>query len=302
MCDMVRQNPAKSPSDGPSGRPELRQAGVAELALGNSGLSLEGTSVAGVATWMRIPQWGLAFDIGLAADHAVRCPRLAITHAHMDHAGGLPNWLALRRMYKLGPSTVYAPAAACADLQAIVAIWERLHAAHFDWTLVPMEPGQEEPLSGGRRLRAFASDHVVPTNGYAVIAEHARLRTALQGTPRADLRQMAERGDSIAEVEDRVLFALTGDTRPTLIARTPELRQAQFVLHETTYLDERRTPAETRLKGHTHLEELIEQLGDLSGTFLPYHISQMYSAAGARRALRQKLPAALWAKTLPLLP
>ena len=103
-------------------------------------------------------------------------------------------------------------------------------------------------------------------------------------------------------LEDRVLLALTGDTRPTLIARVPELRQAQFVLHETTFLDERGSPQEARLKGHTHLQELTEQLSDLSGTFLPYHISQMYTAAGARRTLRQKLSGAQWARTLPLLP
>lgn len=286
----------------PIGRPELRQAGMAELQLGNSGLMLEGTSVAGVATWLRVPQWGLAFDIGLAAEHSVRCAKLAITHAHMDHAGGLPSWLALRRMYKLGPSVVYAPAEACGDLKAIVAIWERLHCAQFEWTLVAMEPGQEEPIGGGRRLRAFAADHVVPTLGYAVVAEITRLRTELEGLPRDTLRAMADRGEPVALPEDRVVLAISGDTRPTLIARVPELRQAQFALHELTFLDDRRSAQEAREKGHTHLDELAEQLSDLQGVFLPYHLSQMYTAAGARRALRHRLPAAQWARTLPLLP
>lgn len=284
------------------GRPELRQAGIAELALGHSGLTLEGTSVAGVATWLRVPQWGIAFDMGLAAEHAVRCGKLAITHAHMDHAGALPNWLALRRMYKLGPSVVYAPAPACADLQAIVAIWEKLHAAQFDWTLVAMEPGQEEPIGSGRRLRAFAADHVVPTLGYAVIAQATRLRADLEGLPRETLRALAEGGEAVAVAEDRVILALSGDSRPTLIARVPELRQAQFALHEVTFLDDRRSVAEARQKGHSHLDELAEQLSDLSGVFLPYHLSQMYTAAAARRALRHRLPAHQWARTLPLLP
>jgi ribonuclease Z len=286
----------------PIGRPELRQAGIAELQLGNSGLMLEGTSVAGVATWLRVPQWGIAFDIGLAAEHSVRCAKLAITHAHMDHAGGLPSWLALRRMYKLGPSVVYAPAEACGDLQAIVAIWERLHSAQFEWTLVAMEPGQEEPIGGGRRLRAFAADHVVPTLGYAVVAEITRLRSELEGLPRDTLRAMADRGEPVALPEDRVVLAISGDTRPTLIARVPELRQAQFAMHELTFLDDRRSAQEARQKGHTHLDELAEQLSDLQGVFLPYHLSQMYTAAGARRALRHRLPAAQWARTLPLLP
>lgn len=284
------------------GRPELRQAGIAELQLGNSGLVLEGTSVAGVATWLRVPQWGLAFDIGLAAEHSVRCAKLAITHAHMDHAGGLPSWLALRRMYKLGPSVVYAPAQACGDLTAIVAIWERLHAAQFEWTLVAMEPGQEEPIGGGRRLRAFAADHVVPTLGYAVVAEFTRLRAELEGLPRETLRAMADRGEPVALPEERVVLAISGDTRPTLIARVPELRQAQFAMHELTFLDDRRSALEARQKGHTHLDELAEQLSDLQGVFLPYHLSQMYTAAGVRRALRHRLPAAQWARTLPLLP
>lgn len=286
----------------PPGRPELRQAGIAELTLGSAGLTLEGSSVAGVATWLRVPQWGLAFDIGLAADHAVRCAKLAITHAHMDHAGGLPAWLALRRMYKLGPSVVYAPAEACGDLRAIVAIWERLHQAQFDWTLVAMQPGQEEPIGGGRRLRAFAADHVVPTLGYAVVAEMTRLRPDLEGLPRETLRELAARGEAVAVADERVLLALTGDTRPTLIGRVAELRQAQFVLHEVTFLDERRSAQEARDKGHSHLDELHEQLSDLSGMFLPYHLSQMYTAAGARRALRQRLSAAQWARTTPLLP
>lgn len=283
-------------------RPELVPQAIARLQLVSIGATLEGASVAGIETWMRIPEWSLAFDVGRAAQAVVRCKTLAITHAHMDHAGGLPAYLSMRRMFHLPPATVLAPAETCEELRQIVHIWEGLHGRAFEWTLVPMRPGDEHDIGGGRRLRAFASDHVVPTRGYAVIAEVRRLRPQLTQHSHAEIAELASLGAEVTDLQERVLFALTGDTRPTVIATVPELQQAEVFLHETTFIDDLRKPEDAWAKGHTHLASLVAQLPMTRGTFVPYHISQIYTARQVHRRIVGSLPRDLAARTLPFVP
>ncbi len=285
-----------------SERPEIQALSLARVALPSTGATLEGASVAGVETWIRIPEWSLGFDVGRAAPQLVSCRTLALTHAHMDHAGGLPNYLALRRMYHMPPARVLAPAEACDDLHALVRVWEKLHGRAFDWELVPMRAGDEYDLGGGRFLRAFDADHVVPTRGYAVISRSRQLRPELAQRSEFDIAALAEQGANVSQPVERVLLALTGDTRPTLLPSVPDLLRAEVLLHETTFLDSQREPADAVAKGHTHLALLVEQLANFTGTFVPYHISQIYPTWQARKKVLAGLPAELAARTLPFVP
>lgn len=283
-------------------RPEIQALALARLTLKPIGVTVEGASVAGVETWLRVPEWSLAFDVGRAAAPMVHCKTLAITHAHMDHAGGLPSFLALRRMYHLPAARVLAPAEACDELRSLVRVWEGLHGRAFDWHLQPMRAGDEVELGGGRLLRAFDADHVVPTRGYAVITTTRVLRSELADRAESEIAALAQRGVEVAESVERVLLAITGDTRPTLLERVPELRQAEVLFHEATFLDGLRSPADALGKGHSHLALLAEQLGDFKGVFVPYHISQIYPAWQAKRRVAAALPAELAARTLPFVP
>ncbi len=284
-------------------RPELAPSGMAQIYLERLGVHLEGQSVAGVETWMRVPEWSLALDVGRCPELLSRCKHLALTHAHMDHAGGLAQYLAMRQLYALEAPTVYAPAQCCDELRVIVDAWGRLHRRAFDWTLVGMQPGDEAPLGGGRWLRALPADHVVPALGYAVL-ERPRRRKAefASATPRT-LKTLAEEGVTISEVTERVLLAISGDTLPTVLDRVPELLTAEVVAMETTFLDARRTVADARIGGHTHLDDIIQRADSIRpNVFVPYHISQIYTPAAARVALSERLPPELLTRCRPLLP
>ncbi len=284
-------------------RPELASPGIAQIYLERLGVRLEGKSVAGVETWLRVPEWNLAIDVGRAPEPSVRCKHLALTHAHMDHAGGLAQYLSLRQLYAFEPPTVYAPAESCADLRMIVDIWGKLHNRAFDWTLIGMRPGDEAPLGGGRWLRALPADHVVPALGYAVLERPRRRKAEFVGTPTNALRQLAESGVEITEPTDRVLLAVSGDTRPSVLDHVEELRTAEVVAMETTFLDARRTVADARVGGHTHLDDVLARAdGIRPHVFIPYHISQIYTPAAARAALAERLPPELLTRCRPLLP
>ncbi len=72
--------------------------------------------------------------------------------------------------------------------------------------------------------------------------------------------------------------------------------------HVPTFPNPRPPPPPPRRQRPTHPQALADHLTDLSRNFLLYPIGQMYTAAGARRTLRQKLRGTQPAPTLPGLP
>lgn len=285
------------------GRPELAAAAVSQLAFSENGFHVEGISVAGVETWLRIPEWSLAIDVGRSPEILSRCQHIALTHAHMDHAGGLAQVLAMRKLYSLARTTVHAPAEACPGLATVVAAWEDLHGHGFNWTLNPMRPGDEAPLGGGRFLRALPAFHVVPALGYAVFERRRKLRPEFANLPPHTLRELGGRGEALSMAVEQVLLAVSGDTRVTALEANRELREADVVLFEATFLDERRTVTAAHEGGHTHLAELVDRADLLTCShFVPYHVSQIHGADEAVATLHSRVPAALEARMTALLP
>ena len=283
-------------------RPELATP-MACIALPELGVTLQGVSVAGVETWVRIPEWSICFDVGRSPEVAVRCRYLALTHAHMDHAGGLAQYLAMRNLYGHTPTTVFAPEPICAELLTIVHAWERLHGNPFEWTLRPMAPGQEHDIGGGRTLRAFAVQHVVPALGYAVLVKPPRLRPEFASMSQDSLRDLRGQGVELTAPCERVRLAISGDTRITALQTARELREAEVVLLETTFLDRQRSILDTHVGGHVHLDEIAEHADLLSAVkrLVPYHISQLYNVQTVPQLMQARLPEGLWARTTPLL-
>ena len=73
--------------------------------------TIEGSSRAGVESWYRVRELGLALDLGRCPDNLVGVSRIMLTHAHIDHAAGVPYYAAQRKLQRLDPGTVYVPAA-----------------------------------------------------------------------------------------------------------------------------------------------------------------------------------------------
>ena len=65
-----------------------------------------------------VPSLDLAFDVGRGPAEVVPAPSLFLSHAHLDHAGGLAYWASQRRLLRLPLARVFTDAEAVAAWHA----------------------------------------------------------------------------------------------------------------------------------------------------------------------------------------
>ena len=101
-----------------------------------AGVRVHGVSVAGRETWFHFPDLGLCFDIGRCPTPLVPVPNVFLSHAHLDHAAGIPYWASQRRLSRLARGTVWTE-------PSTVEAWQRLLAIHGEMEGVPYDVSVE---------------------------------------------------------------------------------------------------------------------------------------------------------------
>ena len=93
------------------------------------------------------------------------------------------------------------------------------------------------------------------------------------------------------------ILCVTGDTQIELFLREPLVRRSRVLVYEVTGWDERRTPADVRIWGHTHVEEMIACCEAFEGDALVLvHRSPRHSRQQAEGIVRDRFPAAVRSK------
>jgi len=268
-----------------------------------AGTAVHGVSIGGVETCIQLPGLDLCFDIGRCPRSAVQRSRVAFTHAHLDHLGGVAMHTATRALTALDPPTYLVPARDLAGLQALLSCWRRLDRSRLACELVPMAPGDRFPLGREVELRAFATRHSVPSLGYAVFSSKRKLKPEFLGLPGPRLRDLRLAGAPITETAWTCDVAFLGDSLVDVLDEEPWLYEARLLILEATFLDDTVGLAECRAKGHVHLAEIVARAERFRNqALLLTHFSARYAVDQIRAILGDALPADLGARTHALLP
>lgn len=246
---------------------------------------VQGFSVAGEQTVVHIPELEVAFDAGFCPRVLVPCPSIALSHAHMDHIGGLPYWFSQRYFQRLPAGKVHCHRAIVQPLLNMMKGWVDLECQQTPHEVIGMEDGEEVLLKPNIWLRAIEVRHTVPALGFVVIERRNKLKPEFADLPADVLREAKVRGETITRPIDIPLVAYTGDTLMGPHLLRDEFRQAQTVVTECTFFDpEHRDRAATGM--HLHVEDIRELLQAWSARdVVVVHLSRRTMLSYARKRL-----------------
>ena len=256
-------------------------------------LLIEGRSRAGHETWFRIRDLGVALDIGRGPDPVISMPHIFITHAHLDHAAGIPFYAGQRRLQKLDGGTVYVPAEAADDVRALLAIQEKLTGAEFEIDVRGLAVGEELAFGRTHVVRAHSASHRVAARAYEFIERRHHLKEEYLLADHHDIIRLRREGVKVDEEYRRSILFYTGDTDRGILESNPALFQAEVLMIECSFLAEGHQDRAAKYR-HIHIDDIADFAGRYENQLIILtHFSRRYSNEEIRDYARRRLPAGL---------
>jgi len=245
-----------------------------QMKLPRVNLTLKGHSRGGERSGFFIPEVGVCFDAGLNTDFSPQS--ILITHCHSDHSFCLP-------MMLTGvdpPPLVCCPKEHVHLFENFVQAKRLLSSAgrnHWRNSFLGVKPGDTVPLGNSYFAQVFRLIHSVPTVGYGLCNQRAKLKPEFLGKPGKELAALRQSGVEISDTITVPLVAYLCDTTTDVFAFHPELLDYPVVLVECTFLgdDVLETASKSR---HTHWNDLKPIIASHPNThFVLIHFSMRYS-------------------------
>ena len=264
------------------------------VTLNLGGLTIEAYSVGGIETCYQIPAFDVCLDIGRCPPGAERRNVLLLTHAHIDHAAGLPYYVSLRSLINMPPPKVFCPAPDRDNLQAILDGWSKLQADSNRCQLIGVAPDNEIRLPRGHVAQPYRSPHRIATVGYTIYSERKKLKAELHGLDGPAIAERARSGESVNEVHRRAELSFPGDTRIEVVETEPSVTQARILLLECTFVGPDVSIEKARRSGHVHLDQIAERADLFENEHVVLtHFSRRHSEAHIKDEVERRLPAKL---------
>jgi ribonuclease Z len=266
-----------------------------------AGLEIEGVSIAGHESFYKVPALRCLLEFGRAPDDVLGYATVCLTHGHLDHAAGLAHHASRRRLTGLPPARVFAPEEAAPDLEAWLAISERLENVDYGVHVTPAIPGRTVDLRNDLALTFLPGRHRVPTVGYLFSEVRKKLIDDLIGRPEEEIAALRQGGAEVTRREEIPLLAYPGDCAPEIFDAAPELFRARVLLIECSFLGEGDRERATKYD-HIHLDDVVERASLFENEAIVLtHFSMRYRPEEIFEAL-ETLPAGIADRVIPFLP
>jgi ribonuclease Z len=262
--------------------------------LQHKNLTIEGYSRAAVQSYWRVPELRLGFDLGGQPWSFMTTPTWFVTHTHLDHIAALPVLVARRRMMKMEPPTIYLPAEAVEGVEQLLRAMQRLDRGRLPAKLVGLKPGDEVELSRELVVKAFATEHTLPSLGYLVWERRKKLKAEYQGRTGEEIRDLRLSGTEVSAELRLPKVAYLGDTAPQGLDALPETYRAQVLIVEMTFVAPNERAALIHKFGHTHLDDLMARADQFENeVIIASHFSTRLHPDQIQRIVEKRLPDSL---------
>ncbi|MEN0058320.1 MAG: MBL fold metallo-hydrolase [Bdellovibrio sp.] len=250
-----------------------------------------GLSLSGIRTAIAMPELSLSFDVAQGYPFLLNLKRYFISHGHLDHAAGIPYIISQKAMTNQEPGQFYMPSSLVEPLHEIMRLWERIEEHQYRYEFHALRPDDQVTLNPQIFVKAFPTIHRIESLGYTVFESHKKLKAAYQNIGREEIIRLRQQGVEVQEVLHTPLVSFTGDTQMEFLDSRDWIKKSKILFMEATYLDEKKSVADARKWGHTHIQEIIPRLRDIeSEQIVLIHASSRYSDREALELIRAQVP------------
>ena len=250
---------------------------------------VQGLSVAGESTCVQIPELDVCFDMGACPRALLASKYVAISHGHMDHVGGLAYYCSQRVFQGMGTGAIICHKRMEPAIHRMMSGYVDLEQQETSYEVFALEPEGELEIKNNIFLRMFEVDHANPSAGYTIYERRSKLRDEYVGLPQEKLRELKSRGVEITRILQIPLVAYLGDTLPGPWLVRDDVRTAQVIISECTFVDDDHV-SRAKVGKHMHLSDVIEWLPTLECDALVLtHLSRRSNIGFARKILRKRV-------------
>lgn len=252
-------------------------------------LEVHGYSLAGEETVITVPDLNVAFDFGRSPRELVTIDHVCLSHGHMDHSAGVGYYFSQRHFLGNAAGTAIMHAHLVPAVKNLLRAWAEVEGHPSPAKLVGLLPDQFCSIRKDLIVRAFAVRHAGDCLGFSVIEVRHKLKSEYAGLTGPQLVELKRKGIAIQNRVEMPRVAYCGDTAPGPFLDRDDVRNAEILILECTFLDDDHADR-AKMGNHIHVRELPDALRNINSPHIVLsHMTRRTPLKQARAVLREVL-------------